>query len=131
MNVDPDHSSNRAAAGSSTHSAILDALPAHIALVDSEGNIVEVNQSWRRFARLNDWKEAGTGVGENYIEVCRRATGQCSEEAEDAARGLEAVLRRDLQEFVLEYPCHSPDEKRWFRLMITPSARRITAGGRW
>ncbi len=33
--------------------AILDALPVHIALLRSDGEIVLVNESWRAFAKAN------------------------------------------------------------------------------
>lgn len=100
--------------------SILDALPAHIALIDSEGVILGVNASWRRFADANMLLTSNCGVGENYIEVCERAEGDCSEEAARAAVGIGDVLSGAISEFMLEYPCHSPDEQRWFRLMVTP-----------
>jgi len=31
-----------------------------------------------------------------------------------------SVLAGDLAEFVVEYPCHAPDEQRWFRLRARP-----------
>src|SRR5512134_3305896 len=34
-------------------SAILNALPAHIALLDSEGGVVSMNEVWRQFAGAN------------------------------------------------------------------------------
>lgn len=34
-------------------SAILNALPAHIALLDAQGKILTVNEAWRRFATAN------------------------------------------------------------------------------
>jgi len=100
--------------------AILNALPAHIALLDAQGVILSVNDAWRRFATANVLQGPEFGVGQNYLEVCTRAQGDCSEEAEDAARGIRRVLRGEAKEFTLEYPCHSPADKRWFRLMVTP-----------
>lgn len=112
-----------------TQIAILNALPAHVALVDAQGVIVSVNESWRRFAAANVLQSPSFGLGQNYLEICERAAGNCSEEAVIAADGLRRVLRGEAREFALEYPCHAPDEQRWFRLMVTPlhEDRRVGA----
>lgn len=103
-----------------TQLAILNALPAHIALVDSQGVIISVNEAWRRFATANILQGPEFGVGQNYLEVCERAEGDCSREARAAANGIRRVLAGKVKEFAIEYPCHSPSEQRWFRLMVTP-----------
>ncbi len=99
--------------------AVLDALPAHIALLDNEGVIQDVNNRWRHFARANNYTDSESGVGRNYLTICEQATGEWSDEAKEVASGIRAVLAGDRSEFVLEYPCHSPDLKRWFRVMAT------------
>jgi two-component system, cell cycle sensor histidine kinase and response regulator CckA len=99
---------------------ILDAIPAHVALIDTEGVIQALNESWRRFATANVLQSTDFFLGENYLEVCERATGHCSDEAKEAAAGIRRVLCCEAEEFSLEYPCHSPDEPLWFRLMVTP-----------
>lgn len=111
-----------------TQISILNALPAHIALVDAEGTIVSVNEAWRRFARANVLEGENFCVGRNYLEVCEQARGVCSEEAAETAVGLRRVLRGEANEFSIEYPCHSTTEKRWFRLMVTPLDEKERAG---
>lgn len=103
-----------------TQIAILNALPAHIALLDANGVIVVVNEAWRRFASANVLQGTDFFVGQNYLSVCEGADGECAEEARAVALGIRRVLRGELEVFTLEYPCHSPTEKRWFRLMVTP-----------
>lgn len=100
--------------------AILNALPAHIALVDSSGTIISVNEAWRRFAQANVLEGADFGVGLNYLAICDAAMGDCSDEAGTAAEGIRRVIRGELPQFGLEYPCHSATARRWFRLMVTP-----------
>ena len=100
--------------------AILNALPAQIALIDGSGVILSVNDAWRRFASANAILNSDFFVGQNYLEVCERAVGDCSSEAREAAVGIRRVLQGEIKEFSLEYPCHSPTEPLWFRLMVTP-----------
>jgi PAS domain S-box-containing protein len=111
-----------------TQIAILNALPAHIALLNSEGVIVAVNDSWRRFASANVLQSQDFFVGQNYLTVCENAQGECSQEARETAQGIRRVLRGETAEFGLEYPCHSPTEKRWFRLMVTPLSGNPISG---
>ena len=49
----------------------------------------------------------------------RRASGDCADEAGEAAAGIRAVLAGETELFSLEYPCHAPDQKRWFNLRVT------------
>lgn len=99
--------------------AVLDALPFHIAVLDSGGKIITVNDAWRRFAIANGLQSANFALGLNYLEVCESAYGRSSAEALVAARGIRGVLSGEAPEFVLEYPCHSPTQHRWFRLVST------------
>ena len=97
----------------------LDALSAHIAILDENGVIVEVNAPWKKFARENSFLGSRHGVGLNYLELCESATGDCAVEAFAVAKGIRAVIVGECPEFVLEYPCHSPWEKRWFQVRVT------------
>ena len=100
--------------------AILNALPATIALLDSKGTIVSVNDAWRQFGHTSAIQGFGKGVGVNYLEVCDGARGSGSSEAHLVAEGIRAVLAGGQASFSLEYPCHSPTEQRWFQLVVTP-----------
>ena len=102
--------------------AILDALPAHIALLDNAGRIVSVNESWRRFGSEHATQGSGYEIGLNYLEVCDGARGDGSSEAHQAAAGIRSVLSGGVKSFSIEYPCHSPMEQRWFLLMVRPLA---------
>ena len=96
--------------------ALINSLPAHIALLDSDGRILDVNDQWRHFGTSNDSQDATFGVGSNYLAVCRQAAGDGAEDALNTAEGLEAVLAGHQDSFTLEYPCHAPDHPRWFRM---------------
>ncbi len=102
----------------SIYSSALDSVPAHIAILDPDGKITTVNAPWREFGEKNGAN--GAGIGTNYIELCESSDGDCSEEAAMVAAGIKSVLDGSTPLFQLEYPCHSPTEKRWYRVMITP-----------
>ena len=97
----------------------LDALSAHIGILDEEGRIVAVNEAWSRFALADGVSGDGCGVGANYLEICERASGNCPAEASAVARGIREVIARRIPEFQLEYPCHSAEENRWFVARVT------------
>ena len=95
----------------------LNALEAHIAIVDTEGRIVWVNDRWRDFGRANGLTDQDYCVGGNYFSTCRASTDPV---ARRAMRGIGQVLEGARPDFYLEYPCHSPWQKRWFALWATP-----------
>jgi hypothetical protein len=52
----------------------LNALAAHIAVLDAQGTIVAVNAAWKEFGRARGAQPAvWGGIGLNYLDVCRRA----------------------------------------------------------
>lgn len=99
---------------------ILDALPVIAALIDHEGKIVLVNEAWKEFGAANGNKDPQYGIGLNYLGACTSAVGKDSEEAESANKGVTEVLQGIKSEFSLDYPCHSLNDKRWFRLIARP-----------
>jgi len=107
----------------------LQALPAHIAVIDREGRIVRVNEAWNEFAALNAASgTAAVKVGANYLEVCRRASDRQDADAAQALAGIAAVLAGTSHHFTMEYACHSPEQQRWFLMTVTPLCGNGVAG---
>ncbi|MGD7035221.1 GGDEF domain-containing phosphodiesterase [Methylotuvimicrobium buryatense] len=100
--------------------AILNALPANIALLNAQGIIISVNQAWQRFAGENAFPYTGFGIGLNYLQICDSAQGEGASEAHQAAEAIRSILTGSITSFSLEYPCHSPTEQRWFLMTVTP-----------
>src|SRR5262245_27811390 len=100
--------------------ATLDSLEANIAVLDRDGKIIAVNEDWRRFARENGGAAIADSVGINYLNVCRRAREKGNGQIEATLDGIRAVLDGARPSFMLEYPCHSPSENRWFLMSVTP-----------
>src|SRR5918993_1525560 len=97
----------------------LDSLSAHIAIIDETGAIVSVNKAWRDFARANGLAAQTYDEGANYLRACDSAAGAHSEEAAPFAEGIRSVLSGQREKFELEYPCHSPSERRWYIGRVT------------
>ena len=92
----------------------LDELPEHAAIVDNSGAIVAVNKAWKRFAKDNGVEMSKVSEGANYLDVCEWATGEHSQYAQPFGEGLRSVLCSQEERFAMEYPCHSPTQRRWF-----------------
>ncbi|QFU84211.1 PAS domain-containing sensor histidine kinase [Natronorubrum aibiense] len=90
-----------------------DALPAHVAILDSDGVIVYTNRAWSAFGDEQRLAAGAADVGVNYLEICDASSG---EDAATAARGIRAVAAGKRETFSLEYPCHTPSEKHWFTM---------------
>jgi PAS domain S-box-containing protein len=103
-----------------TQAAILNSLPARIAVLDPAGIIVAVNDRWRDFASANALKSPHYGVRLSYLEICDRAQGNFADESRRVAAGIRSVLNGATKEFTLIYPCHAPTEERWFQIIATP-----------
>lgn len=97
---------------------ILDAVPASIAVLRPNGVITHVNAQWRAFGEANGLHLAGHAVGINYLEICDRVDGAEEDEVRRIAGNLRAVLNGSLASCSHDYPCHSPDQRRWFRMMV-------------
>ena len=73
--------------------AVLNSLPANIAVLKPDGTIQATNEAWRRFAQANGAHPPGViDTGANYLEVCKRAAIDGSEDAQKALAGIQHVL---------------------------------------
>ncbi len=112
--------------------AIVDAVPANLALIDAQGTILTVNKRWRDHAEANGDRGLNqTGPGRNYLATSAAAVaharGDDAIQLRAADEGIRQVLRGEREEFFQIYPCHAPDESRWYALHVTPL--RLKGGG--
>lgn len=97
----------------------IDGLSDHITVLDDQGAIILTNKAYRDFGARNGIEPRTVSEGTNYLAVCETASGEHSEEAAAISEGIQQVLAGKRQSFELEYPCHSPTEKRWFIARVT------------
>ena len=99
--------------------ATIDALSAHICVLDETGRIIAVNQRWRAFAQANPPVRGNVCEGADYLAVCDRAKGPEAAEAAAFAAGIRAVMHGERDKHEQAYSCHSPDVHRWFVGRVT------------
>lgn len=99
--------------------AALHLFPAEVAVLDEDGVIVSTNLAWRMFGEANGLADGADMVGVDYLGVCDAAAAD-EPLAVTAAEGIRSVIDGTQDEFRLEYPCHSPDQKRWFVMRVIP-----------
>lgn len=99
---------------------VVDSLSAHVAILDEQGMILETNDAWQAYARNNGMKDGCDCVGLNYFSICQAASLDPNDDAGLVAKGIRQVMQGELDEFLHQYPCHSPDEKRWYAVRVVP-----------
>src|SRR4051794_9347713 len=110
-------------------SAILNALPAHIAHLDRDGTITAINEAWKRLCLCEELEGEPAGVGSNYFTLCEQSRAHFGDKASLIARGIQAVLAGVFPEFSVEYACPSERRPQWFRLIVTPMQRDGSSDG--
>jgi DNA-binding CsgD family transcriptional regulator len=93
---------------------VLNSLSAHIAILDENGVILETNMAWRAFAVKGGLPADYDDRGSNYLAICEATIGSDTADAHQVAAGIRSVIRDELEEFLYDYPCHSPDGPHWY-----------------
>lgn len=111
--------------GDEVSAAVLNSLPAHIAVLDPQGTILAVNDAWSAFAMKHGLTEhARIGAGINYFQVCRKAISQGDQQAQIAVKGIQAVLSGHIPHFRCEYSCPTQQGDLWFEMSVVPLRAR-------
>jgi signal transduction histidine kinase len=97
---------------------MLDALSSNIAVLDSDGRIVAVNDAWAHFVAVNEFDLENLGLGADYFSL-PNARGASDTAA--IAEGLRSVLGGEPGPFRLEYETGGVVGQFWIRL----SAARV------
>jgi PAS domain S-box-containing protein len=94
--------------------ATLDALSAHIAILDGNGTILAVNKAWHQFAADKGYIGTDHGIGRNYLDICR-AAADTDLAAAPIGDKLEKILAGQENKFVCEYMCG----RNWFQIRLS------------
>ena len=100
---------------------IIDAVPQHICVISNTGKIIAVNRAWRDFYDKNHPNPAKVNydIGTNYIDICHAAKGLGAEGAQQMGKSIINIIKKEINNFSLEYSCNSPTEGRIFVAHVT------------
>lgn len=101
------------------HTLVINSLEEQIAVIDQTGAIIDVNSAWTSFGVENGLSSKYSCVGSNYLDALSASAASGDSLAGEALQGILDVLNRKHDSFYIEYPCHSPNEKRWFIMRVT------------
>src|SRR5215471_4924409 len=119
----PKTSSNLSEGASGTTERFLqstiDALSAHVAILDEKGVIIAANEGWRRFDKGDLFICPGQRIGANYLESCDQADDQSHADGIAVAEGIRAIIEGRRPDFRTVYRCSSSHGDRWFQMRAT------------
>jgi signal transduction histidine kinase/ActR/RegA family two-component response regulator len=101
----------------------LDALSAHIAIIDASGRVLAVNKAWQEFTRVNGGHPLRSCERSNYFDACRAVQNDDTQDADCVkafAAGIRAVLEAEKELFEMDYPLKGPGGTCWFHGRVTP-----------
>lgn len=99
--------------------SILASIDYHMAVINANGDILTTNKAWNDFSIQNGETDLNrTGIGSNYLAVCKASAEAGDSLALAALNGFQQVINKEIPFFEMEYPCHSKDKRRWYLLRI-------------
>ncbi len=99
--------------------AILDALPALITLIDHNGKIVFVNSRWRETAVLRQIEAPDNWVGQHYLSIFQSSIGKHAD-IQTVGAAIQNAIKGEPTGSPIEYPFLSDEGRRWFEMKPTP-----------
>lgn len=100
------------------YKALLDSLENQIAVIDESGDILYVNQVWTDFGIDNGMPSSFVWLGKNYLKVCSVEGDEVDMSIQMTEEGMRRVISGEADVFEVDYPCHTPTERRWFTMRI-------------
>src|SRR3954452_12203744 len=88
-------------------------LPVNLAVIRAAGEIVSINDGWKRFGRQNGLRTPHFGVGTNYLQHCKST----DREATQSVQQIRGLLGGDVDLVSFPYRCDSPRKRRSFVLI--------------
>ncbi|WP_447969254.1 PAS domain-containing sensor histidine kinase [Nitrospira sp. M1] len=102
-----------------THS-ILNAISAHVCIINAQGMVLSANASLRNVAPQNVLLSSVWNPGDDYLKVCEQIKGDYADEAMRIAKAIRSVIGGKHHHTSFVYSCQSPPQKTWFRVKIIP-----------
>jgi two-component system, NarL family, sensor kinase len=97
--------------------ATMDALSAHIVVVDERGIITAANAAWRHVGQQDGHAGARHRLGSHYLAACH--AGIAPSDLKAMAQGLRTVVEGKKREFRMHYSRQARGRMAWFQLRAT------------
>jgi signal transduction histidine kinase/integral membrane sensor domain MASE1 len=103
---------------------ILDSLPSGVMVLDKHGQILDVNDTWKRIACESGLPD-GEGIvpGGNLLDACASSNGTDSSRADELFAGLRQVLNGTESQFTMDFSSGSGSGVRWWQIGVVPLNR--------
>lgn len=98
---------------------VLSSLISNVAVIDEQGKVVTTNKAWDDFAREN-----GTTIlkrvsaGSNLFKVCKADADDGDIVAMQVLKGMQSVLKNEIELFEFEYACPTSSKLYWFLVKV-------------
>jgi signal transduction histidine kinase/integral membrane sensor domain MASE1 len=100
-------------------SSIVDSIPNLVAVVDRDGRIRALNESWRE-AHAHHLLEVSCVPGASLLDACAAAADEGSPYGRAAYDGLKQVLERTAPGFTIEHRWTVNGDDRWWLMSVVP-----------
>ncbi len=115
-------------AASDRQSALLNALPPNIVLLNESGKIIAVNEAWKKITLANNLGLPKYGMDFSYIAISKNAIGVDDASAKKISKGIRDVISGISPEFSMEYFCYLKLKKTWFQVVVAPLTDKTKKG---
>lgn len=103
--------------------SLLNSIPGATAIINSNGEIESVNQTWMESSRNKLFGE--DIISGNYFKYCEAAVSEGSDYALKIIIGLREVLDGRRESFYLKYPVRRNDKIFWYELSLSPCSEDV------
>jgi signal transduction histidine kinase len=104
--------------------ALLASLHDNVAILDARGIVLEINDSWRRFADNALFERFHrAGVGDDFVAACRFAAERGDATAIRTLAGIQGVLHHESRRFEMEYDGGQDGHRERYALSLEALAR--------
>lgn len=98
----------------------LNALSAHVCVIDAKGLVLSVNASWENVAPSHALLSKNWRPGDNFLEICEQTRDECADESLKVANDIRSVIAGKQHTVSFIYSCHSPSSLQGFLVKVIP-----------
>ena len=114
---------------SAIQEAMLESVPASIALLDAKGKIVATNKSWDEHIAAWGLNSKSLAPGGNFLNYCGLLEGSQGASGSDLVESLREVLAKRSTGFEADYSRGDDKDRKWFRITANPMGEARSEGG--